>query len=76
MSDEMIAWIVEAGYSVEWGAREIRRAIDRLVMTPLAAHVYRLDKGGLKVTVRLADGTLEIKHRHAKMDIKPKGAGA
>jgi ATP-dependent Clp protease ATP-binding subunit ClpC len=65
LTDAAIDWIVETGYEPEYGARPLRRVIQReledriadLLVTP------ELDGGG-EVTVDVENGTLAVRVRH------------
>ena len=65
--DQLVELVVEDGFSVEYGAREIKRSVERLVMGPLADYTWRLDKQELCVRVRVNDGAVEIAHTHGKV---------
>ncbi|MCS7301287.1 MAG: hypothetical protein NZ556_07020, partial [Fimbriimonadales bacterium] len=39
VSDEAIAWLVEQGYSEQYGARELERIVERSLLLLLAPHV-------------------------------------
>jgi len=65
--------LVEAGYSEEYGAREIRRAVDRLVEEPLATAILDGEFGrGDRITVRSRRGSLVLDRRPAA---EPRTAG-
>ncbi|HEY5388310.1 MAG TPA: AAA family ATPase, partial [Thermoleophilia bacterium] len=52
-------YVVEQGYDVEYGARPLKRAIQRLVENPLSSALLRGEfKAGDTVKVDLADGSL------------------
>lgn len=61
--------IVAEGYSAEYGAREIKRAVERLVMSPVAELVCDLDKNGLVVRVGLGDGEVVIEHEYREASV-------
>lgn len=66
--DALVDLIVEDGFSPEYGAREIKRSVERMVMGPLADHVWRLDKAGLHAQVHAVGGSIKITHRYGKAE--------
>lgn len=64
IAPEVAEVIVREGYSAEYGAREIKRAVERLVMGPVAELVCDFDKNGLVVRVALRDGEVVIEHEY------------
>jgi ATP-dependent Clp protease ATP-binding subunit ClpC len=61
-TDEAVAWIAERGYEPQFGARPLRRAIQREVDNPLARLLLdgRLATGR-HVVVGVADGALDLR---------------
>jgi len=66
--------IVAEGYSAEYGAREIKRAVERLVMAPVAELVCDVDKAGLVIRVALREGEITVEHEYQEVSapiVKP-----
>ncbi len=61
-TDEAVAWIAERGYEPQFGARPLRRAIQREVDNALARLLLdgRVGAGG-HVVVGVADGALDLR---------------
>src|SRR5690606_7935272 len=61
ISDEAIDWLADAGYDPVYGARPLKRAIQRHLQDPLATAVLegRIQDGD-RVKVTVADGQLAI----------------
>jgi len=59
VSDEARRSVVEAGYDPQWGARPLKRAIQRLIENPLSRELLggRFEEGD-RIRVEVADGKL------------------
>ncbi len=61
VSDEARAWLADVGYSVEFGARPLKRAIQREVQDPLAIKLLSGEfSEGDTVRIELGDGELKF----------------
>ncbi len=61
VSDQARAWLADVGYSVEFGARPLKRAIQREVQDPLAIKLLSGEfSDGDKVRIELGDGELKF----------------
>ncbi len=59
LTDEAKSFLIDKGYAPEFGARPLRRAVERHVEDPLAEKILRGDvKGSDRVEVRVEDGEL------------------
>jgi ATP-dependent Clp protease ATP-binding subunit ClpB len=59
LSDQAVARIAEAGYDPVYGARPLKRALQKLVIDPLASHLLAGDFGpGDHIEGEVADGTI------------------
>jgi ATP-dependent Clp protease ATP-binding subunit ClpC len=59
LTDEAKEFIIEKGYSSEYGARPLKRTIERLIEDPMSEEILRGQfKNVLKVVLRLRDGHL------------------
>ena len=65
LTDEALGWLVDEGYDPVYGARPLRRALQRYVENPLAKMLLagELEEGNT-ITVGLEDGSLDF-HRKA-----------
>jgi ATP-dependent Clp protease ATP-binding subunit ClpB len=71
LSDEASVQIATAGYDPVFGARPLKRAIQRDIMNPLAQAILRGDiREGQKVTVEFKDGQFVFE---AKVPVAPAG---
>jgi ATP-dependent Clp protease ATP-binding subunit ClpC len=77
LTDEAKDFIIEEGYSTEYGARPLRRAIERLLEDPLAEDVLRgVYHGKDTITVRVRDeGERKVLYFDATMQGNLVGAG-
>ncbi|GAG76249.1 unnamed protein product, partial [marine sediment metagenome] len=67
LSDKAKAWLVEEGYDPVYGARPLRRAIERYVENPLSAKLLSGEFGeGDTVTVDLGDKGLTFTAKEAE----------
>jgi ATP-dependent Clp protease ATP-binding subunit ClpA len=60
LSDEVYDFLTEQGVSVRFGARELRRAIDRHLRQPLAEELIRRGQGVNLVRAVLTDGRVQF----------------
>ena len=61
-TDEAIDWIARAGHQPEFGARPMRRTIQREIDGPLSGMLLNEElSGGQRVTVEVADGKLSFR---------------
>ena len=59
VTPEAKEFLIDKGYDLEFGARPLRRAIERYVEDPLSENILRGEfKGKNQVTVSLKDGHL------------------
>ena len=59
LTDEVKRWLAEKGYDPQFGARPLRRVIQRYVESPLSVELLRGKfADGAKVRVDLQDGAL------------------
>lgn len=58
ISDEVISKIAQLGYSYEYGARELRRTIDKEIKDPLADLILQNDVGS--VSVQIQHGQIKV----------------
>jgi len=59
LTDEVKRWLAEQGYDPQFGARPLRRVIQRYVESPLSVELLRgVFADGAKVRVELKDGAL------------------
>lgn len=75
LSPEALSLIIKNGYDPQYGARPMRRAIERLLEDPLAESLLRGDvKPGDKIEAVETDGTetLTFLHIKDKTPAKPK----
>ncbi|SNS84363.1 ATP-dependent Clp protease ATP-binding subunit ClpC [Geodermatophilus saharensis] len=75
-TDEAVAWVAERGFEPQFGARPLRRAIQREVDNPLARLL--LDgrvAAGRHVVVDVADGALDLRVEDTEHDAEPAVAG-
>ena len=71
LSQEALSLIIKNGYDPQYGARPMRRAIERLLEDPLAESLLRGDvKPGDKIEAVETDGTETLTFLHIK-DKKP-----
>ena len=60
-SDEVREWIADEGYDAEYGARPLRRAIQRKIENPLSTMLLQGDFGeGSQVKIVLSQGELDF----------------
>jgi ATP-dependent Clp protease ATP-binding subunit ClpC len=60
-SDEVREWIADEGYDAEYGARPLRRAIQRKIENPLSTMLLQGDFGeGSHVKITLSEGELDF----------------
>ena len=60
-SDEVREWIADEGYDAEYGARPLRRAIQRKIENPLSTMLLQGDFGeGSHVKIVLSQGELDF----------------
>ncbi len=66
LTDEALGWLVDEGYDPVYGARPLRRALQRYVENPLAKMLLagELDEGDT-ITVGLQDGCLDFQRKEA-----------
>ena len=65
-------YLVENGYSPEFGARELKRSIQRFILDPLSQKIISAEiKSGDKILVSVKGGAMEIINRIAKK-VSPK----
>ena len=66
LTDEALGWLVDEGYDPVYGARPLRRALQRYVENPLAKMLLagELDEGDT-ITVGLQDGSLDFQRKEA-----------
>ena len=56
-----IAWVAENGFDQVYGARPIKRAIQREIETPIARHIVAGDfSPGATVRITVKDGALQV----------------
>jgi ATP-dependent Clp protease ATP-binding subunit ClpC len=61
MSEEVKAWLVQKGYDPVYGARPLRRAIQRYVENPISTKILQGEfKEGETITISLQDGNLSF----------------
>ena len=62
VEDSALAWLEEHGFSERFGARQLKRVIEREVLTPLSRLIVRShgDGAGSDVVVRAQDGALSV----------------
>jgi ATP-dependent Clp protease ATP-binding subunit ClpB len=66
LSDQAVAKVAEAGYDPVYGARPLKRALQRLVIDPLATHLLAGDfQPGDHIEVGVSGGEIEL-HRQVK----------
>ena len=68
VADEVAGWLARNGYDIRYGARPLKRAVEREMLAPLAEKMngYTAETP-LRVGVTLAEGVLEI-HVRARTD--------
>ena len=66
LTEEALGWLVDAGYDPVFGARPLRRALQRYVENPLAKMLLagELEEGDT-ITVGLEDGSLDFQKKEA-----------
>ena len=77
LTDEALGWLVDEGYDPVYGARPLRRALQRYVENPLAKMLLagELEEGGT-ITVGLQDGSLDFHRKEAEPSTAMAEAGA
>jgi ATP-dependent Clp protease ATP-binding subunit ClpC len=76
LTPEATDFLIKKGYNEDYGARPLRRAIERFIEDPLAEELLRAEgKDGLAIQVGVAEGgeTLTFRQEPAR---EPVGAGA
>ena len=70
LTDEALGWLVDEGYDPVYGARPLRRALQRYVENPLAKMLLagELDEGDT-ITVGLQDGSLDFHRKEAASSV-------
>ena len=68
LTEDALGWLVKEGYDPEYGARPLRRALQRFVENPLAKMLLsgELEEGDA-VTVDLEDGSLSFRKAEAAL---------
>ena len=67
LSDEAIEYLIETGYSSEFGARPLKRIIEREIEDPLSEDLLRgVFRGGVTVTVVVQDDKLALRSEPRK----------
>jgi ATP-dependent Clp protease ATP-binding subunit ClpC len=62
IDDEAIKFISQQGYEPSYGARHLRRVVEKLVVDPISEMILKGElRSGKVVNVELRDGTLEFK---------------
>ena len=77
LTDEALGWLVDEGYDPVYGARPLRRALQRYVENPLARMLLagELEEGDT-ITVGLQDGSLDFHRKTAEPSKAMVEAGA
>jgi ATP-dependent Clp protease ATP-binding subunit ClpC len=77
LTDEALGWLVDEGYDPVYGARPLRRALQRYVENPLAKMLLagELEEGDT-ITVGLQDGSLDFQRKTAEPSKAMVEAGA
>jgi len=58
---EVISFIVDQGYSEKWGARNLERTVDKLISSPLAKFMQRIEKKEKKkIEISIKNGSIQI----------------
>lgn len=72
IADPAIDFIAESGYDPVYGARPLKRAIQRLLENPIATKILETTFAqGATITVDLQDGKLEFDHREPAANEEP-----
>ena len=58
VSNDVIDWITNIGYSIEYGARELRRTIDKYLKYPLSE--FLINNNSTKISIELANGQIKV----------------
>ena len=66
LTEDALVWLVKEGYDPVYGARPLRRALQRFVENPLAKMLLagELEEGDT-ITVDLEDGSLDFRKKEA-----------
>jgi ATP-dependent Clp protease ATP-binding subunit ClpC len=76
LTPEATDFLIKKGYNEDYGARPLRRAIERFIEDPLAEELLRADgKDGLAIQVGVAEGGENLSFRQDPAP-EPVGAGA
>jgi ATP-dependent Clp protease ATP-binding subunit ClpC len=69
LDEEVYEWLIDLGVSEMFGARELRRAIDRHLRQPLAEELLRHGDGAATVRVRVEGGKLRLVSSQAERPV-------
>jgi ATP-dependent Clp protease ATP-binding subunit ClpC len=77
LSDSAVDFLIEKGHTTDYGARPLRRAIERHIEDPLAEHILRSTfVDGVTIQVEVAEDKESLSFTQDRSKAKPVEAGA